>query len=182
MKAWRRIGPTRAISPNVRGVVSIAMPWPDAGASTTTRSYVRPLRVPAAGWASSHTLAIVISSFAPGAAATKYWNADERASTFSPRAADLLREPLLERPLRVDRDRPQVLGELHLGLRDHALAPERARHAVLLGDLADDRPPARRGGRQTERRGDRRLADAALSGDVQEPPVAQQCFHRVAEG
>ncbi len=28
-------------------------------------------------WASSHTLAIVISSFAPGAAATKCWNADE---------------------------------------------------------------------------------------------------------
>jgi hypothetical protein len=29
-------------------------------------------------------LAIVISSLAPGAAATKYWNADERASTRSP--------------------------------------------------------------------------------------------------
>ena len=36
--AWRRIGPTRAISPNVRGVVSMASPWPEAGASTTTRS------------------------------------------------------------------------------------------------------------------------------------------------
>ena len=46
---------------------------------------------------SSQTLAIVISSLAPGAAATKYWNADERASTFSPSAADLLAEPLLER-------------------------------------------------------------------------------------
>ena len=33
--------------------------------------------------ASSHTLAIVISSFAPGAAATKYWNACECPSTFS---------------------------------------------------------------------------------------------------
>ena len=32
-------------------------------------------------WASSHTLAIVISSFAPGAAATKYWNACERPSS-----------------------------------------------------------------------------------------------------
>ena len=31
-------------------------------------------------WASSKTLAIVIISRAPGAAATKYWNADERAS------------------------------------------------------------------------------------------------------
>ena len=34
-------------------------------------------------WASSHTFAIVISSFAPGAAATKYWNACECPSTFS---------------------------------------------------------------------------------------------------
>ena len=65
-----------------------------------------------------------------------------------------------------------------LGLRGDALAPERARHAVLLGDLADDRAPARLGGRQAERGGDRRLADAALSGDVDEAPVLQECFHR----
>ena len=43
------------------------------------------------------------------------------------------------------RDRPQVVGELDLLLAPHALAGERARDAVLLGDLADDRaPPARR--------------------------------------
>jgi hypothetical protein len=81
--AWRRIGPTRAISPNVRGVVSIARPWPDAGASTTTRSYVRLCLSQREACASSQTLAIVISSFAPGAAATKYWKADERESSRS---------------------------------------------------------------------------------------------------
>src|SRR3954468_19232056 len=75
--AWRRIGPTWAISPNVRGVESIATPWPEAGASTTTRSYGRLWRFQRSRWASSHTLAMVISSFAPGAAATKYWNACE---------------------------------------------------------------------------------------------------------
>src|SRR4051794_1095105 len=75
--AWRRIGPTCAISPNVRGVESMATPWPEAGASTTTRSYGRLWRFQRSGWASSQTLAMVISSFAPGAAATKYWNACE---------------------------------------------------------------------------------------------------------
>ena len=69
-----------------------------------------------------------------------------------PDAADLAREPLLERALRVDGDRPQVLGQLDLGLRHHALTAQRARHAILLGDLADDGPAARGGGRQTERR------------------------------
>jgi hypothetical protein len=38
LNACRRIGPTRAISPNVRGAVSIASPWPDDGASTITTS------------------------------------------------------------------------------------------------------------------------------------------------
>jgi hypothetical protein len=82
LNAWRRIGPTRAISPNVRGVVSMASPWPEAGASTTTVSYVCGLwRSQRCGWESSHTLPIVTSSLAPGAAATKYWNACERASS-----------------------------------------------------------------------------------------------------
>ena len=69
-------------------------------------------------------------------------------------AAELLGEPLLEREVGVDRDRPQVLGELDLGLALHALALERPRHALLLGDLADDRAAARRSSRQAERRGD----------------------------
>ena len=81
LKAWRRIGPTRAISPNVRGAVSMARPWPEAGASTTTVSYAR-LRVSQrSSWASSHTLAMVMSSLAPGAAATKCWKAEELVRT-----------------------------------------------------------------------------------------------------
>src|SRR5215204_3201977 len=77
LNAWRRIGPTRAISPNVLGAVSIPSPWPDAGASTITWSYVRLAASQRSSCASSQTFAIVISSFAPGAAATKCWNADE---------------------------------------------------------------------------------------------------------
>ena len=63
--------------------MSIPIPCPEAGASTTTRSYSRLLEFQRCFWASSHTFAIVISSFAPGAAATKYWNACECPSTFS---------------------------------------------------------------------------------------------------
>ena len=94
-------------------------------------------------------------------------------------AADLPREPLLERLPGVDRDRPQVLGQLDLGLRDHPLAAERARDAVLLRDLADDRAAAGVGRREAQRSGHRRLPDAALPGDVQEAPVPQECFHRM---
>src|SRR3954467_8143665 len=75
--AWRLIGAPCAMCANVCGVGSIATPWPDAGASTMTRSYVRLWRSQRSSCASSHTLAIVISSLAPGAAATKYWNACE---------------------------------------------------------------------------------------------------------
>ena len=119
-------------------------------------------------WASSKTFAIVIISRAPGAAATKYWNAEERASRRTGgAAAELLGEPLLERQVGVDRDRPQVLGQLDLDLALDPLALERARDALLRGDLADDRAlPGRRGG-EPERGGDGRLADAALAGDVE---------------
>ena len=171
LNAWRRIGPTRAISPNVLGAVSIARPWPEAGASTITRSYVRFAASQRSSCASSQTFAIVISSFAPGAAATKCWNADEPVISRSAVPAELARQPLLQRRGRVDADRPQVLGQLDLLLAPHALAGERARDAVLLGDLADDRAPPALRRRQPERRRDRRLADAALARDVQQRAV-----------
>ena len=61
---------------------------PGRGRRTARRrsrgSYVRLTPSTAALWPSSQILPIVISSFAPGAAATKYWNADERASMRSP--------------------------------------------------------------------------------------------------
>ena len=93
-------------------------------------------------------------------------------------AADLLAEPLLQRLLRVDRDRPQLRRELDLLLGPHALARERARHPVLLGDLAHDRAPARPRGGQARRRGDGRLSDSTLAGDVQQRPIPQQRVHR----
>ena len=154
------------------------MPWPEAGASTTTRSYARLCLSQRCVCASSQTLAIVISSLAPGAAATKYWNACEwpRIRPAAP-PPSCLPQPLLERLLRVDRDRPQVLGELDLLLGTHPVAGERARHPVLLGDLADDRPAPRPRGREAERGGDRRLADAALARHVEHRAVAEQCVH-----
>src|ERR1700760_811060 len=118
---------------------------------------------------------MVISSLAPGAAATKYWNACEcPRSRTAPPAPPLLGQPLLERALRVDGDRPQVLRELDLHLRPHAVAGGRARHPGLLGHLADDRPPPEARGGQPERGGDGRLSDAALARDVEQRPVAEE--------
>ena len=92
-------------------------------------------------------------------------------------AAELAPEPLPQRRRRVDRDRPQVLGELDLLLAPHALAGEGARDAVLLGDLAHDRAPAARGRREPQRRRDRRLADAALARHVEQRAVQQSVLH-----
>ena len=124
-------------------------------------------------------MAIVISSFAPGAAATKYWNACECAEHAQPDAAELLAEPLLERPLRVDRDRPQVVGELDLlsGRRPRGANARDTRSCSATSQTIVRRPV--RAAAEAERRGDGRLADAALAGHVKQPPVAQQCFHRV---
>ena len=59
-------------------------------------------------------------------------------------------------------------------LGPHALAREGARHAVLLGDLADDRPVPARGRGQPQRRRHGGLPDAALSRHVEQRAV-QQC-------
>ena len=76
----------------------------------------------------------------------------------------LKQQVLAQRLVGVDRDRPQVGGDLDLVEADLALL-EDPRGGLLGGDLADDRPLAARGGRQSQGQGDRRLADAALSGD-----------------
>ncbi len=47
------------------------MPWPVAGASTITRSYLRPFFTLRSSWASSQILPIVTSSFSPGVAAAR---------------------------------------------------------------------------------------------------------------
>ena len=121
----------------------------------------------------------MISSFAPGAAATKYWNACECPSTVQrappPSCLPSHSSSACCGSIVIAH---RSVGELDLLLGAHAVARERARHPVLLGDLADDRPPARPRGRQPERRGDRRLADAALAGHVEHRAIAQQCVHR----
>ena len=69
--AWAWIGPTRAIEANVRGVCMKPIPWPVAGASTRTRSYLRALRTLRSSWASSQIFPIVSSSLSPGVAAVR---------------------------------------------------------------------------------------------------------------
>ena len=64
-------GPKRASAPRVRGAASSGREWPDAGASSRTRSYAgRPSRLsssqPATRWSTS-------SSGNPGAAAASTW-------------------------------------------------------------------------------------------------------------
>ena len=87
-RACEAIGPTRAISANVRGVRSSATPWPDAGASSTTRSYPRAIGAPARIAApSSQDLVIVTSSRAPGAASAKLENARRAQRELEQRAA-----------------------------------------------------------------------------------------------
>ncbi len=79
---------------------------------------------------------------------------------------------LLHRGLGVDRDRVEALGELHL-LEALAGLGERPPHPVLAGELGDDRAPSLPGRAQSERGGDRRLADAALPGDEDQAAVEQ---------
>ena len=65
------IGPTRAMLAKVRGVCRKPTPWPVAGASTITVSYLRPDFTLRSSWASSQILPIVTSSFSPGVAAAR---------------------------------------------------------------------------------------------------------------
>ena len=65
------IGPTRAIAAKVRGVCRKPIPWPVAGASTITRSYLRPDFTLRSSCASSQILPIVTSSLSPGVAAAR---------------------------------------------------------------------------------------------------------------
>ena len=65
------IGPTLAIAAKVRGVCRKPIPCPVAGASTITRSYLRPDLTLRSSWASSQILPIVTSSLRPGVAAAR---------------------------------------------------------------------------------------------------------------
>ena len=60
-----------AIEAKVRGVCRKPTPWPVAGASTITRSYLCPCLTLRSNWASSQILPIVTSSFRPGVAAAR---------------------------------------------------------------------------------------------------------------
>jgi hypothetical protein len=167
----RRIGPTRAISPNVRGVVSIAMPV--AGGRRVdrpTRSYGALWPVPAlASGPSSHTLAIVISSLAPGAAADEVL---ERVRVPSSRPCGGRRRAvstaLLQRRWGSMVIAHRTVGELDLLLAAHARGGRTRATSGPARDLAARSSGDPRGGRQPDRGGDGRLADAALAGHVHE--------------
>ena len=128
--------------------------------------------------ASSQTLAIVISSLAPGAAATKCWNARSRVSSLSAGAAELRAEPLLQRRV----------GSIVIAHRFSASSTSCSRRsprgrtratAVLLGHLAHDRAaPRAAAAASPSAAGDRRLADAALAGDVEQRAARAGRLHR----
>ena len=174
-RACEAIGPTRAISANVLGVRSSARPWPDAGASTITRSYGDRPASQRGACASSQALVIVTSSRAPGAAPTNAENARERSGQLDQGARpDDLARPLAERALRIERRAPQPRGDLLLGSRGAGGGmTEQPRDPPLPGDLAHDRAPAGPRREQRERGGDGRLADAALARHDDEPVIEQ---------
>jgi hypothetical protein len=89
---------------------------------------------------------------------------------------DLDAQVLLQRVLRVDRDRPQVVGDLDLA-EVRVLPVEGAGDPVLVGDLGDDGPAALAGGHHAQRRGDRGLADAPLSGH-EDQALVEEGGHR----
>ena len=159
------IGPTRAMSANVLGVRE----HPDARGPRPGRRRRRgrsraPLASQRSACASSHALAIAPSSFAPGAASTKRGRSSSASARGQRARAEDLRDPLLERLVRLDRRRPQVVAELVSSPGSAAPRPSRRGTRACPPTSHDDRPAARRGRRERERRGDRRLADAALSG------------------
>ena len=93
-------------------------------------------------------------------------------------------QPLREDAVAVDRQAPQILAELdlHAMRRRLGVAEQRGQPTggagVGLGaaELDDDRAPSAARGEQAERGGERRLADAALAGDHDQPAVE----HRLA--
>jgi hypothetical protein len=89
--------------------------------------------------------------------------------------SELVLQVLLQRALRVDRDRVQVVGQLGL-LGADALAVKGARDALLARDLADDRPLARPRRGQSQGSRDRRLSDASFAGD-EDQPLVEECGH-----
>ena len=164
--AWRAIGPTRAMSPNVRGVRSIAEPVAGGRGVQDHQVVGRVRRLRRSSCASSQTLPIVASSRTPGAAAAKYskirlWNSRPASAlepTWSLRYSS-------SASLRVDRDRPEVLGQLGLGVA-HALACGRRATCAPGCETSHTivRLPRARGG-EPEGRRDGGLAHAALAGD-----------------
>ena len=150
LAAWRRIGPTRAISPNVlrRGEHRQAV----AGGGRVDDDEVvgAVARVPARELRQLPHLRDRDQLL--GARARRRRSTGTRASGSSAAAARRRRAAWRATPGAPSCGSIVIAhrfsASCDLGLRGDALAPERARHAVLLGDLADDRPPARLGGRQ----------------------------------
>jgi hypothetical protein len=87
------------------------------------------------------------------------------------RTGDLDEQVLLHRLLRVDRDREQAPGELDLLEAAPVAVCECALHALVTGQLGDDRAPAAAGRDEPERDRDRGLADAALARDEDQASV-----------
>ena len=148
VSACWRIGPTRAMLAKVRGRLQEADPVPGRGRVDDDQ---------------------VVTASAAGLALVERQLPDlpDRDQLLEPRrrGGEVVEDPraeeqvahrlhlqlqehvLAHRLVGVDRDRPQVLGQLDL-VEAHLAALEHVREVLLGGDLAEDRPLARRGRRR----------------------------------
>ena len=146
------------MSPKVFGVRRRPSPCPVAGASTITRSYLDAPLHAAVELGQLPDLPDRDQLAQPGSGRGEVGeDAVLEHQVVDRLDPDLHLQVLLQRALRIDREREQVLADLGLAVAD-ALAVEHVGHALLLRHLADDRAlPVPRGG-HAERGRDGRLA------------------------
>ena len=121
---------------------------------------------------------MLTSSFAPGAAAAKYWKVPLEAST----------RPETRPPSDCSHSSSARSGSIETlqrfsrssvcGARLRGDGAEQLGQPALLAHLDDDRAQAAIGRDQAERGGYRRLADAALAGDHEQLAVQEGCHRR----
>ena len=119
-------------------------------------------------------------SFTPGrGVGDEVEGAGQRTESGDQRDLELEAQVLLERLLGVHRHGEEARRDLALGSNDGGADLEEVGQVALGVDLADEGALALLGGQQGQRRGDRRLADAALAGDEEQPAVEQVDGQRI---
>ena len=159
-----RSGPASA---SVRGADSSGSEWPDAGASTTTRSKTR--RPSRRVSSQARSFCRIEELGQPGRGGREHLEAralEEPAARARESAARRGRSRRAPPPARrVANDRP---GDTICGSRPPCVAPSRA-PSRRASDLDGEHPPARRGDRACQGGGHGALPDAALAGHHDQP-------------